>query len=180
MLAHEIDSSWTLFLDRDGVINRRIMGGYVKEPAAFHFLPHVLEGLKRLAPQFSHIVIVTNQQGVGKGLMTEDELEIVHHYMLKQFKENGIKIDKIYCATNLKGAENDRRKPLPIMALEAKADFPEIVFEKSIFVGDTTSDIQFGMNLGMKTVMISTGEMVDLTPGLGVRNLKELADELEK
>lgn len=175
----KVDKTWTLFLDRDGVINRRIIGGYITKPKYFEFLPFVIEGLKRLSIQFSRIFIVTNQQGVAKGIMSEDELKAVHHYMQTEFENNGIKVDKIYCATNISGAEGDRRKPNPAMALEAQVEFQNIDFKKAIFVGDTNSDIQFGMNLGMKTVWIKSDEKIDLNPDIIVQNLKELADELE-
>lgn len=173
-----IDKSWTLFLDRDGVINRRNFEGYITSIEEFHFLPYVIEGLKLLAPQFSRVVIVTNQQGVGKGIMSISQLEEIHKFMLEEFQKERIYIDGIYIATNLKGTEGDRRKPLPIMALEAQQDFPEINFKKSIMVGDTDSDIEFGKSLGMKTAWIKSKEGIRLQPDLEIENLKELADEL--
>ena len=68
----------TLFLDRDGVINKQRPHDYVKSPDEFIFLDGVLEALELLSPLFDHIVIVTNQRGVGKGVMSRETLEEIH------------------------------------------------------------------------------------------------------
>lgn len=172
-----IDSSWTLFLDRDGVINQRDFEGYIRSKEQFHFLPGVLNALAGFAQVFDRIIIVTNQQGVGKGLMTERNLEELHGYMLDKIVENGGRIDKVYAALNIRGARNDRRKPRPNMALEARQDFPEIDFKKSVMVGDTDGDIRFGMNLGMYTVLVNSKESVNEQPDYIVNGLEELANE---
>lgn len=175
----KIDSSWSLFLDRDGVINERNFDGYITSPSDFKFLPKVIEGLKDLSKQFSRIIIVTNQQGVGKGVMTETVLQEIHDAMCDTLKVENITIDKVLFATNLRNAKIDRRKPNSAMALEAKKEFPEIDFTKSLMVGDTDSDLQFGMNLGMKTVLIASAEKVNVEPNIKVNNLKELVDVLK-
>ena len=90
------DRSWSLFLDRDGVINERIIDGYVTCPSAFHFLPGVLSALKSLNRIFGHIFIVTNQQGIGKGLMTHDDLEKIHRQMAREIADHGGKVDAIF------------------------------------------------------------------------------------
>src|SRR5690554_3601621 len=147
MADFTIDSSWTLFLDRDGVLNQRNFEGYITSVKDFKILPGVIEGLKRLTKQFNRIIIVTNQQGIGKKMMTEVQLDEIHSFMIEEFSKNAIQIDKVFHASNLRGAINDRRKPGSAMAREAKSIFPEIEFDKSLMVGDTASDIQFGMNL---------------------------------
>jgi|SRR5690554_341975 len=176
MPEFKIDSTWTLFLDRDGVINERNFEGYITSVNDFIFLPNAIEGLIKLSQQFSKIIIVTNQQGVGKKIMTEETLNEIHTYMIECLSKEGVIIDKVYFASNLRGAKVDRRKPNSAMALEAKKDFPEIDFKHSVMVGDTSSDLKFGMNLGMKTVLIKSKENVDLIPDLKVKHLKELAD----
>jgi D-glycero-D-manno-heptose 1,7-bisphosphate phosphatase len=170
-----VDKSWTLFLDRDGVINERIFGGYVTSADQFKFLPGVLEFLKEVESLFGKIVVVTNQQGVAKGLMSERNLNAVHEFMIEEIHSSGGRIDKVYAATNLKGAEVDRRKPNVPMALEAKRDF-DIDFERSIMVGDTDSDILFGKNLGMKTVLIRSAEITNEKADYTVNSLAELKD----
>ncbi len=168
-----IDPTWSLFLDRDGVINERIFGGYITEPSAFHFIEGVEEAISKLSKKFHRVLVVTNQQGIGKGLMTERNLLEIHTYMNNQIHLAGGRIDKCYFAPNLKGAEDDMRKPGPVMAELAKMEFPEIEFERSIMVGDTDTDIEFGKNLGMKTVRVRTKEPIGIEADLTVSGLPE-------
>lgn len=174
-----IDSTWTLFLDRDGVINQRIMGGYVTNVEEFHFLPNVREAIAGFSTIFHRIFVVTNQQGIGKGLMTERNLIDIHTYMCDQIHLAKGKIDKCYFAPNLKGATEDVRKPSSAMAEMAKHEFPEIEFKRAIMVGDTDSDILFGKNLGMKTVRIKTEEPILVEADLTVTSLMTFLKEVQ-
>ena len=91
---------WTLFLDRDGVINRRIVGGYITEWDEFEFLPGTFEAIRNLSAGFGRIVIVSNQQGVAKGLMTAEDVERIHSSMTRQIEGEGGRIDLVlYCPT---------------------------------------------------------------------------------
>ena len=143
------DSNWTLFLDRDGVINKRIPGQYVRLWEEFEFLPGVLEALSLFQSIFGRIVIVTNQQGIGKDLMTEADLEAVHRQMLQEIHATGGRIDGVYHCPDLAYENSFCRKPNPGMAYQAKKDFPEIDFKRSLMAGNSLSDIQFGCRLGM-------------------------------
>jgi histidinol-phosphate phosphatase family protein len=172
-----IDESWTLFIDRDGVINQRDFNGYITTPEQFHFLPRAIEGLIRFRKSFGKLIVVTNQQGVGKGLMNERNLDELHGYMIDRLKESGVIIDAIYAATNIRGARNDRRKPRPNMALEARRQFPDINFSKSVMIGDTDGDIRFGMNLGMITVLVDSDEKVVGQPDFIINDLEHLAND---
>src|SRR5215831_19148407 len=111
---HLIDKTWTLFLDRDGVINGERKDEYVLRLEEFIFFDGVLQALKILNKVFGVIVIVTNQKGVGKGLMTLDDLHSIHDYMMREIESSGGRIDKIYYCTDL---DNDsfNRKPQPGM-----------------------------------------------------------------
>lgn len=149
-------SKQTLFLDRDGVINVRLPGAYVQVPEQFKFAEGSLEAIAILSAYFARIVIVTNQQGIGKGLMTEEDLSIVHQKMLEGIKAEGGRIDAIFSCPNLVSDNAICRKPNPGMALQAKAMFPEIEFKKSVIVGDSISDMLFGKRLGMKTILVKT------------------------
>lgn len=155
LLKAEIDNSWTLFLDRDGVVNKRIEANYVKKSDEFSFLPGVLEALKYFSDIFGKIIIITNQQGVKRDIMTEQELLNVHEYMISEIDKNGGRIDKIYYCTDLAESNSFNRKPNVGMALKAKKDFPEIVFSKSVMIGDSVTDMQFGKRMKMYTVFIS-------------------------
>lgn len=150
-----IDKQWTLFLDRDGVINLHYPNDYVKKWDEFYFLEGVLEAFTKLAHVFRRTIIVTNQQGVGKGLMSKEDLTFIHDEMLKEVRKYGGRINAIYSATDLvKDDINLMRKPGTGMAKKAKKDFPEIDFSKSIIVGDSATDMQFGRTAGMITVYI--------------------------
>lgn len=151
----KIDKRWTLFLDRDGVINLHYPNDYVKKWEEFYFLEGVQDALKKFSEIFRRIIVVTNQQGVGKGLMAKEDLEFIHSEMLREVRKYGGRIHAIYSATDL--IENDTknlRKPNTGMAKQAKKDFAEIDFSKSIMVGDSVSDMQFGRNAGMLTVFV--------------------------
>jgi histidinol-phosphate phosphatase family protein len=148
------DKSWTLFLDRDGVINERIPGEYVKDWDQFDFIPGSIKAIEKFADIFGIIVVVTNQAGIGKGLMTEAQLHEVHKQMLKTVRLLDGRIDKVYYAPDNSNQPSMLRKPNVGMALQAQNDFPEIDFSRSIMVGDSLSDMEFGYNLGMVKVFI--------------------------
>ena len=116
-----IDGSWTLFLDRDGVINRRIIDGYVRSVRDFEILPGVLEAISRLSVIFGRIIIVTNQQGIGKGLMTEEELSSIHRFLTDKITGAGGRIDAIYHAPNLAQENSVMRKPATGMDTDMQA-----------------------------------------------------------
>jgi len=148
----------TIFLDRDGVINRRLPGAYVREWSEFHFLPGVPATIARLCTQFDRLVVVTNQQGIGKGLMTEDDLLEVHRQMIAALEHAGGRMDGVYYCPELAANPHNCRKPAPTMGYWAQRDFPDIAFEHSVMVGDSLSDMFFGKELGMLTVLITTKE----------------------
>lgn len=151
----KINSDWTLFLDRDGVINKRLIGDYVKTIDEFEFLPGVPEAIAKFNQQFARVLVVTNQQGIGKGLMSHEDLDNIHDHMQQKLADFDARIDKFYYCSMLASDKNNCRKPNPAMGLWAKKDFPEIDFSKSIMVGDSISDLEFGHSLGMTTVFIS-------------------------
>lgn len=143
----------TLFLDRDGVINTELPADYVKNTEEFLFEPGVFEALKLLQPYFCRTIIVTNQRGVGAGIMSENDLNTVHQFMMKSLNDHEISIDAIYAATD-EDRKSHRRKPYPYMGLQAKNDFPDIDFSKSLMIGNSSSDMEFGKALDMVTVFI--------------------------
>ena len=150
-----IDSSWTLFLDRDGVINEEKSQGYIYHYGEFVFYKGVREAIQYFSSRFQHIILTTNQRGVGKGLMSEEDLHQVHKMMLQDITALDGRIDKIYFASSIHD-DDPMRKPYPGMALLAKKDFPAIDFSKSIMVGNNLSDMAFGRNAGMHTVFLKT------------------------
>lgn len=155
----KVDKSWTLFLDRDGVINKRIPGDYVKTIEEFHFLPGVPKAIAQLSKIFGRIIVVTNQQGIGKGLYTREDLLAVHDHMMAGIEKAGGRIDAIYYAPQLASENSPMRKPGTGMAQKAKKDFPEIDFARSIMAGDSASDMEFASGSGMKAVFIGENAM---------------------
>ena len=175
---YHIKKSWTLFLDRDGVINRRIVDDYVKNAEEFEFLPLVPESLGKLSGIFNRLIVVTNQQGIGKGILTGDDVESVHQHFLLEIKPFQANINKIYVCPDLESMGSHMRKPNIGMALAAQKDFPDIDFEKSIMVGDSQSDMDFGKKAGMITVFINSenNEIPD-NADMNFATLKEFADQ---
>ncbi len=165
-----------LFLDRDGVINRRLPGTYVKDISGFEILPGVLEAFRIFSKIFPYIIIVTNQQGIGKGLMTVEELNVIHQHLIEQVKIYGGRIDEIFFAPDLADAPGNMRKPGTGMALLALEKYPDIDLASSIMVGDSRSDMEFGRNAGMQTVYIQTDEQTQIEKELYTLKFSRLLD----
>ena len=178
-----IDKTWTLFLDRDGVIKYEKPGDYIYAWNEFIFYEGAREALALFGKKFGTIIIATNQRGVGKGLMTIKDLDDMHRQMLIEIQAAGGRIDSIYYCTSLN--DNDPcRKPNSGMAHQAKKDFPEIDFARSVMVGNTISDMHFGRNAGMHTIFLATThpETEMPHPAIDQRyfNIQSLAKALEK
>ncbi|ASZ13515.1 HAD-IIIA family hydrolase [Chitinophaga pendula] len=149
----QVDRQWTLFLDRDGVINEEIKGSYVLDWGMFRFSEGVLEALAMLSQRFGRIVVVTNQRCIGKGLLTAGGLQDIHQHMTAEIVAAGGRIDGIYYCPDI-DSTSPCRKPQTGMAMQAQRDFAEIDFQRAVMVGNTLSDMQFGKTLGMTTVFI--------------------------
>jgi len=162
----KIDKTWSLFLDRDGVINERLPDDYVKTWDQFRFIDGTLEAINIFAQIFGVIVVVSNQQGIGKGLMNDSDLNDIHIKMQDSVFEAGGRIDKIYHSPFLASEKHISRKPQVGMGLMAKHDFRSILFRKSIMAGDSLGDVKFGKRLGMKTVFIGNRHFARRHPDL--------------
>jgi len=151
----KIDKTWTLFLDRDGVINHEKKENYVLNWNEFKFYDKVTDAVAIFSKLFGTIVMVTNQRGVGKGVMSIADLEEIHANMVAEINSKNGRLDKIYYCSSM---DNDcyERKPNPGMAFKAKEDFANIDFSKSIMVGNKLSDMKFGRNASMLTVYLDT------------------------
>ena len=106
--------------------------------------------------------------------MSVSDLDKIHFFMIQSIENHGGRIDDIYCATNLKDAQNNIRKPESFMGYQAKNDYPTIDFNKSIMIGDTNSDILFGKKLGMKTILVKSQENVWEPSDFQINSLNEL------
>ena len=147
-LLQSVDKSWTLFLDRDGVINDEKHIDYINSWEEFSFFKGTLEAIRILSQMFGHVFVVTNQRGVSRGRTKIEDLQIIHKNMVEEISRAGGRIDKIYFCTDMESS-SPNRKPNPGMGLAAKAEFPQIDFSKSVMIGNTLSDMEFGRNLGV-------------------------------
>lgn len=150
-----IDRTWSLFIDRDGVINEQNEGGYILKWEDFHFLPGVHKALQILANKFGRIVVVSNQRGVGKGLMTEASLKNIHQKLKYEIALSKGRIDDvIYCIST--DVYHPDRKPNPGMAYRIKQAYPEIDLSKTIMIGNKLSDMNFAQNAGIYALFVAT------------------------
>lgn len=147
-----------VFLDRDGVLNPHIPGGYLQSADDLALLPGVAQAIRRLNDAQVPILLISNQQGVGKGLMSMEalmEIELRLERMLAQ--EAGAALTRCYYSTELKSANSPRRKPAPGMLLEAAADF-RLTLSHTVFAGNSPTDIQAGTAAGVgKTILLLSG-----------------------
>jgi len=150
-----IDKSWTLFIDRDGVINHEKKEDYILNWDEFRFYEGVEKAFQKLAGKFGKIIIVSNQRGVGKQLMTEHDLRTIHQNMQNAIEAAGGRIDKIYYCTSTDNKHPDR-KPNPGMAFHAKNYFDSVDLSRSVIIGNKPSDMLFGKNAGIYSVFLAT------------------------
>lgn len=143
----------TVLLDRDGVINHLRPNDYVKCWEEFEVLPGVYEVLADMVKKVKYIFIVTNQRGVGKGVMTEQALLNIHARMCDEITTHGGRIDRIYYCTALTEADN-RRKPGNGMFQDILRDYPDVDPNKTVMVGDSDSDMTFAENCGIKGIRV--------------------------
>lgn len=155
-----IDKNTTLFLDRDGVLNVEKEKDYIRNVSEFIWYEGVKESFHLLNKTFNRIIIVTNQRGIGKELMTEEDLHSIHTHLNNELSQFHANIDGFYFAPELTDSVN--RKPNIGMALQAKIDFPQIDFSNSIMVGNNLSDMEFGKRIGAKTCLVETTTTVEM------------------
>lgn len=174
-----IDRDWTIFLDRDGTINQLLPNNYVKTVDEFRFIPGAKKAINIFSQWFKYIIVVTNQQGIGKQLMSHEDLNEVHKIMVSEISSKGGRIDQIFYCPHLEVFNPSCRKPNIGMAYQALEYFPDIDFKKSIMVGDSSCDVEFGNRLKMYTVWIENNQKNnEVNPDMKVQSLEELAGYL--
>jgi len=163
-----------IFFDRDGVVNARIVGGYVRNWDEFELLPEVAEVLREVKQRGYLAIIITNQRGVGTGVMSEADLHAVHNAMqLLMKKESGVAFDDIVFCTDMDDTPG-RRKPSPAMLLEA-AEKWDIDLPNSWMIGDSMSDIEAGSRAGTKTAYLITEHSEEIPKATKIlHSLKEI------
>lgn len=164
-----------LFLDRDGIINKRLVGAYVRTPDEFQLLEDVLPILSAARQLGFRLILITNQQGVGKGLMSREDLDNVHAAMQSQLATHHLHLDAIYECTDLASANSPRRKPAPGMLLEAIAHF-KLEPQRCWFLGDSITDALAGRAAGVRTALV--GEFNDADADIVAPTLSEMLPRL--
>lgn len=161
-----------LFLDRDGVINERIVGGYVQRPDEFHLIDAILPVLQAARAAGYKLVLITNQQGVGKGLMSREDLDALHRHLHDLLISRlGFGLDAVYDCTSLASEGDPRRKPEPGMLLDAIADL-DLDPAQCWFLGDSRSDAEAGRRAGVRTILL--GEHPSTAADVVVQSLSDV------
>lgn len=169
----DLSSLRTVFLDRDGVLNRKMPEGqFVTRWSEFHPLPRVAEALARLNRASLRVIVVSNQRGVSLGLYSVADVQSIHAEFQSQLKAQGARIDAFYFCPHGRG-ECNCRKPLTGLFEQARADFPQITAASSLMIGDALSDVEFGRRVGMTTIFLD-GNPEHRKPG--AEAAAELAD----
>jgi D-glycero-D-manno-heptose 1,7-bisphosphate phosphatase len=145
-------SASAIFFDRDGTLMEEVH--YCGDPALVRVYPGVSEGLRRLKAAGFRAFIVSNQSGIGRGLISEEQYRAVQAELLAQIGE-GL-IDASYFCPDAPGTPSARRKPEPGMVLEAAAEF-DVDLASSYMIGDKSADVECGQRAGVKTILVLTG-----------------------
>lgn len=146
----------TVFLDRDGTINRKARDGeYVTTPDEFVFLPGVIEALRFLTDQRLRVIVVTNQRGIALGRMTERALLAIHQFMLDELRSAGAHVHAIYHCPHEVG-ECRCRKPGIGLFLRARDEHPRVTWERSVMIGDSETDMEAAGRLGMRRALVGS------------------------
>ncbi|AFM26472.1 D,D-heptose 1,7-bisphosphate phosphatase [Desulfomonile tiedjei DSM 6799] len=165
-----------IFLDRDGVINHKLPEDhYVSSIEQFVFLDGVAEALRLLRDMGFVLVVITNQRGIARNLMTESDLEKVHNHMRSVLARNGVVLDAVYHCPHEKDELCNCRKPQPGMILQAQRDLG-IDLNLSYLVGDSPSDMEAGSRAGVRSVRITDGQ--DDTAHAVFKDLLDFARDL--
>ncbi len=158
-----------ILLDRDGVINKKpSKGEYVRNWEEFEFLPGAIDALKLLSEKKYEIFIISNQAGIGRGAMTEEDLKEIHGRFLQVCKEEKINIKGIYYCPHDWSEGCFCRKPKPGMLFKAASDH-NFDLTKAVFIGDDERDKQAGEAADCKTILLRHGQsLLDVVKDLSV------------
>ncbi|HEY6828500.1 MAG TPA: HAD family hydrolase [Gemmatimonadaceae bacterium] len=142
-----------IFLDRDGVINRRIPDGYVTRLGEFEFLPDAIPGIRALSGLGRPIIVVSNQAGVAKGLVAVRTLELITTWFVDEIVAGGGRIDAVYYCPHAPADNCECRKPKPGLLLQAAEDFG-VDLGQSALIGDSVSDAEAAASAGVRALLL--------------------------
>jgi len=152
------ESSPAVFVDRDGTIMRD--ADYCSDPEQVQIFAGVPEALRRLKSKGYKLIIITNQSGIGRGLITMEQYHAVETKVLHELGPD--LIDATYFCPDVPGQRSNCRKPAPGMILRASREH-RIDLSSSFFVGDKEIDAECGRNAGLRTIRVQTGFQPDTT-----------------
>ncbi|MFQ6676757.1 MAG: D-glycero-alpha-D-manno-heptose-1,7-bisphosphate 7-phosphatase [Fidelibacterota bacterium] len=165
----------TIFLDRDGTLNPD--PGYINDITHYHFYPFTIEALKKLAHVCDRFCIITNQSGIGRGLVKQENLNEIHEYIRSELKIHQIKLLDIFVCPDHPDHATIDRKPETGMFIKASKKY-KIDLKRSMMIGDAGSDIEAGAKLQMDTMLVLTGKgpetvenLIEIKPSIIVENL---------
>jgi D-glycero-D-manno-heptose 1,7-bisphosphate phosphatase len=170
-----------VFLDRDGVINRKVEDGYVTRWDEFHFVPGIEGVLEPLAAMQRLFVVVSNQACVGRGLVDIHALTAITVRFVVELTKRGVRIDGVYYCPHVPSAECGCRKPRPGMFLRA-ADTWNIDLSGSVVVGDSMADVEAARAAGCRAILFQPDARGEAGQGdaLVARSVDEIALRLDE
>jgi histidinol-phosphate phosphatase family protein len=149
-----LQSKKIIFIDRDGVINKRApKGKYITSWKDFEFIPDTFEVMKTLSKKGFKFIVITNQAGIARKKMGYNDLDDIHANLIAECRKNGIEILKIYVCPHHWDYDCDCRKPKPGMFYSASKDF-EIRLDKTLFIGDDIRDCKAAYNAGLESIFL--------------------------
>ncbi|OLC98783.1 MAG: hypothetical protein AUH86_04130 [Acidobacteria bacterium 13_1_40CM_4_58_4] len=168
-----------IFLDRDGVINRKPPEGqYVTRWEEMQFLPGVAEAIRLMVQAGFCVMVVSNQRGVAKGLLTIDELELLHNWMCQELASSGAVITSVYYCPHEERPACSCRKPAPGMLLRAAREH-HIDLTASWMIGDSDRDVEAGRSAGCRTARIlNPSELSSVTANVFAQSLLEVTRQI--
>jgi D-glycero-D-manno-heptose 1,7-bisphosphate phosphatase len=148
------DHLTAVFLDRDGVINRKAPeGSYVRTLEEFVFLPGAVEGLRLLATLDVPLVVVTNQRGIALGRMSETDVEAIHDHLTAEVRAAGGRLDLILHCPHDRGTCECRKPGTAMFALAARS-LPGVELDRSVMIGDSSVDMEAARRIGAWAVLV--------------------------
>jgi D-glycero-D-manno-heptose 1,7-bisphosphate phosphatase len=142
------------FLDRDGTIIEE--KDFIKTPVEIEFLPGSIEAIKLLKESGYKIIVISNQSGIGRGILTEEMVKKVNRSFIDRLKKENAEIDALYFCPHSPENNCDCRKPETGLIKRAMVEH-KLDLKDAIVIGDKWSDVELGKNIGAKTVLVLTG-----------------------
>jgi D-glycero-D-manno-heptose 1,7-bisphosphate phosphatase len=158
-----------VLIDRDGVINVEL-SGYVTKPEELNIMNQAKEALKLLHEKNFICVVITNQSVVGRGIISQNQLDEIHNFMMQEIANYGGKITEVLSCTDHPNQATNRRKPGSLMLQEALIKYNANP-QETAFIGDAITDMKAALGAGCKRFLVKTGK--------GEKSISEITDELQ-